>query len=550
MNRQKQDYKLVVVGLALVICHVSCWQSPDRKICWNKNLDAIFEKARTNAQACVAAAGIVLASNVVNAPIASAEDTRLEMPAATQSTVFPDEDSANVGSATHGVQTDEKPIESQSQISSIDSLENEEVKAQPTIRSTETTQIQVQVETKALVSSLESNRGDLNDAIARLARQVPFDSIQINPPLANPRLVKPKPEPLVDVDQLVANAWQSFVNSLPTATSKDDNSVPLFIPIPNKPTTDWWDQTYTVTVPSYNVAIQQQQLQQQQQRESSTTTTSFTYSNGQATQVTTAAAALSYPISYAYYQYELDQAEKKAQAKKAAMKAKKAAAAAASKKKKSGKDKEAKAAQTKKGPKGADNELYATKKGLKGAERQPFETKSPIGLVSSKVLSAKDATFEKTQAESIQKQTTPTEEAPEIASSAVTSTPEVDTAQQPTIPSSKVHLPQQDGGMDAYEKAYAAMLAASTSSPPTATQPSTRTENQPPLVEVNNLPEKAETVTMFVEQRAPDQVIATSLPLQGTTSLETGRSQIQSTDNGGMSAYEKAYAAMVKSKVE
>ena len=153
-----------------------------------------------------------------------------------------------------------------------------------------------------------------------------------------------------------------------------------------------------------------------------------------------ATVVLSYPVSYEYYKYENEQEAKAAAKKKADM---------AEKKKKAAKAKAAAAAAAKAKAKGSK-----PKKATKG------ETKTVVAEKKKKATSkAKTPTKEKVVAEIICPETVVTMDVPASSNTVVESVPLVGNANV-----NRPFVAEDDGGMDAYSRAYAVMLAEATAS--------------------------------------------------------------------------------------
>ena len=135
-----------------------------------------------------------------------------------------------------------------------------------------------------------------------------------------------------------------------------------------------------------------------------------------------ATVVISYPVSYEYYKYELREEERRAEAKRAVMKAKKAALAKK-------KDAASKKAKKKKGVKGKVDKTKSTPAKKKAEIVGKEESKPEVAPVTETELP----------------------EAEPVIVAATQSTPPVAVVQ----PSNR----EQDGGLDAYAAAYAALLA-------------------------------------------------------------------------------------------
>jgi len=200
-----------------------------------------------------------------------------------------------------------------------------------------TTQVKFRVETESLVRALEEKQGDLNDAVAALAQQVPSNSFRFSPvPLDSDKLQELKDvpqEPLVDVDQLVFDAWRGIFNR-----PRDKNEM--------------FRESFALTLPG--------------------TTTTFDINTSAAIATV---AFLSYPFTYAFYQYENDQEEKKSAAKKAALKAKKAKQTS-----KTTSDKPKTISTLKKGPKGATRRSAVTEPTTTTSQTSATETITEAAL--------------------------------------------------------------------------------------------------------------------------------------------------------------------------
>jgi len=340
-----------------------------------------------------------------------------------------------------------------------------------------TTQIKIKVETETLERALES-RGDLNGAVAQVAESVSASAIRFVPPINSELMneLQMQPEPLVDVDQMFQDVWEDIASVFGSRRRFNNNVL---------------SQSLTVNLPT-GAGGKNQEI-------------SFKLAP-----LLVAMAFLSYPLTYAFYQYEQVQEAKKSEAKKAALKAKQAAKQKASKQKDATKPD----VQPKKGPKGA-----------KSKESTPSETKAEATPVTAKVEVPLPA-----PAVLQQTGTAPGPAPPASAPASTTQSP-------------------QEGGMDAYAQAYAAMLSTATaptqpskessapSSAPKLEQPLPVPE--PPLLSVEQQPSLA--------QEAPPPVIVTPPPSPATTSTKQQLPpQGDDGDSAGMSAYEKAYAAMMQ----
>ena len=302
-----------------------------------------------------------------------------------------------------------------------------------------TTQIKINVETAAMERALEDSRGDVNDAVSQLAQTVPPASIRLIPPvkaeLLQQEITAQPSEPLVDVDQMFLDAWQDFASIF---SSRQQS--PSFL-----------SREFTVTVPIPG-----------------DTTQTVTLSVGPLLLV---GAFLSYPLTYAFYQFEQDQEIKAAEAKKAALKAKQA-----SKQKPTKQNSDAKvSATTKNAPRGSSSKT----------------------LTSPSTGSKSDENEVEVQA------ATNSEDTPSDAQQKVS-------IPLPSMPAP--FPPPQEGGMDVYAQAYAAMLSASKASSTFAPE----AQNLIPVEGKNDSPPQMSVATAPAPS-APSKPIPSSETLKSTS---------------------------------
>lgn len=351
----------------------------------------------------------------------------------------------------------------------------------PALAAAPTTQIKIKVETGLLERTLENQRGDINGAVSQLAQTVPTPSIRFAPPL-NSELVRewletqePSAEPLVDVDQMIVDTWQDITSVL----SSRQQRAPNFL-----------SQSFSFNLPAPGG-----------------TTQSVTFSIGP---FLLSAAFLSYPLAYAFYQFEQDQEMRAAEAKKAALKAKQSATT------KTPKQKDVKNTTAK----GKTNE-----KAKGGPEAYASTESATPSTVSKRDEIKAEAPLEPPIDTPIQN--VPVPEIQKPTSTPIQNVP----VPEPPVPALLSSSPPE-GGMDAYEQAYAAMLSASRVSP-AFDSPEIKNEAAP--AQKSNI-KSIEPQTSAAPLPTPAGP-ATSTP----TSLE---------HEGGMDAYAQAYATMLSAQTE
>ena len=339
----------------------------------------------------------------------------------------------------------------------------------PALAASPTTQIKIKVETELLERTLESQRGDINGAVSQLAQTVPTTSIRFAPPL-NPELVQkwletqePSVEPLVDVDQMVLDTWQDITSVF----SSRQQRAPNFL-----------SQKFTFNLPAPGG-----------------TTQSITISIGP---FLLSAAFLSYPLAYAFYQFEQDQEMRAAEAKKMSLKAKQAPKP--------------------KPPKRKDVEKATTttaEKGLNG---------------SASTTSASPSTPSKMDEIKAEAPLVPLSEKPKLSSPPIQNVPVPEPPLKATLSSSS----SQEGGMDAYEQAYAAMLSTSRVSL-TSDFSKTKKGKAPAQNEIITSIETQTVTVPLPPPHTPEKLTPTSLEQQ---------------EGGGMDAYAQAYATMLSAQAK
>jgi len=324
------------------------------------------------------------------------------------------------------------------------------------------TRIELTVDTEYLLRCLDFFNGDLNMAIATIARSRQDSEIKVDPPR----------------EELGTVLKAIYTNKSPQQLEEQQYWLPATI-VPyqeNLWAESWAEKKYRVITSTENGQVE-----------------AFTFNNVQAALAAAGGVAATYPASYAYYTYQNAEEEKKAAAKRAAIKAKKDAKAAAAKKKKDKGGGGPKGAKSKsKAKKGDDGAATAAKKKKSKVKGMPKAVKLSVGEDGELYAETPSKTPKKDPSSPSIVGIDTARNAPEVVDAPVVVKEEPATSPPEVVVAASTSASSGGGGVpatrevDAYAAAYAAAAAASKAPLSTAA-----VDSNPPVMasEEANVPE-------------------------------------------------------------